>query len=99
MTKQQHQIIGTWIFGALSFLFLIGVFLFAPEELPPFKHKILAILSALLIGLLSYFLTGTIKLVSEGKIPSLGKVAIQGGGGLALFVITLFWWNSEYAPV
>jgi hypothetical protein len=38
-------------FGTLSFLFLIGVFLFSPDPLPSSKQKILAIISALLSGL------------------------------------------------
>lgn len=92
----KYQRLASWIFGGFSFLFLIGVFIFSPESLPAFKHKILAIISAILCGLFTYFFTGTIKL--DAKFPKIG-IVLRAAGGVAMFLVVLFWYNSDYAPV
>jgi hypothetical protein len=95
----KHTVIASWVFGSLLLLFYLGVFAFAPDALPEFKHKQLAIISALLCGLFTFFLVGSlqISLRLNLKWPEL---ALQGGGGLAAFVLILLWWNNpDFAPV
>ena len=98
-TKANSQRLASWIFGGIAFAFLIGVFIFGPDELSTEKHRILGIMCAVLAGLFGYFFTGSMKLVTEGKLPKWGKVSIQASGGMALFVLVLLWWGSDYAPV
>ena len=99
MNKAKGQHLASWIFGGTSFLFLMGVFLFGPNELPPQKHLILGLFAAFAAGLLGYFLTGSVGLQTSTKLPVLGKVVIKAAGGAALFIIVLFWWNSDRSPV
>jgi hypothetical protein len=100
MSRSQQRSVGTWVFGLLFAIFLIGVFIFAPASLPPFKQRILAITAALLAGCLGYFLTGTIGLnLKTLRIPFFGEVAANATGGIALFVLVLWWWLSPLAPV
>ncbi|MGR8931881.1 MAG: hypothetical protein ACU836_14700, partial [Gammaproteobacteria bacterium] len=94
-----HTIIAAWVFGSLILLFYIGVFVFAPDELPAFKHKQLAIFSALLSALFTFFFVGTLK-VNVRMENRWGRLGIQSGGGAAAFVLVLWWWsNPMYAPV
>src|SRR5262249_3679055 len=37
--------------------------------------------------------------VTQSSIPKWGKVTIQAGGGIALFVFVMFWWNSGAGPI
>jgi hypothetical protein len=99
MPRKKHQIIASLIFGSLTFLFLIFVFIFGPEHLPSFKHKILALLSATLAGFFSFFLSGSIKVSGEPKLPIFGRLAFRATGGVGVFVLVLFWWGSEHAPI
>jgi hypothetical protein len=98
-TKASSQRLASWIFGGIAFAFLIGVFIFGPDELSEEKHRILGIMCAVLAGLFGYFLTGSMKLVTESKLPKWGRITIQASGGIALFVLVLLWWGSNYAPV
>jgi hypothetical protein len=91
--------VATWIFGTASFLFIVGVFLFSPPELPPYKVRVLAIVSAILLGFFGFFFSGTLTIGVDGDWPLIGKVALQASGGIALFLITMYWWKSEFAPV
>ncbi len=97
-TRTKQQSLATWIFGSLLFAFLLGVFIFSPEMLPEFKHRLLAILSALLAALFGYFLTGEINLEISKESP-FGQLAVKAAGGVALFALVLWWWSSPLAPV
>ena len=99
MTKRDHQIIATWVFGSLVFLFLICVFIFAPNDLPLFKHKLLSLFSALLAGLFTFFLSGSLGLSGRPGLPFIGELGLRATGGVAIFVFVLLWWNSEFSPV
>src|SRR5260370_1322772 len=99
MTKTQAQQRAAWVFGSLSFVFLLGVFCFAPVVIDPVRQKILAIISAILVGLFGYFLTGSVKVVADADFPQFGKVLLQAGGGTALAIVVLLWWLSDRAPV
>ena len=95
----KHNAIAAWVFGSLILLFYMGVFFFAPAELPDYKHKQLAIFSALLCALFTFFFVGTLKLTLEVK-NKWSKLGIQGGGGAAAFVLILVWWNNpDFTPV
>ncbi|MGA3265504.1 MAG: hypothetical protein ABSE16_01625 [Verrucomicrobiota bacterium] len=87
------------MFGSILIIFLIAVFIWSPKELPAYKRQLLGIFNAVLSGLFGYFFTGSIKLVSEQTLAHCGKIRIQAGGGIALFLLTLWWWNSALAPV
>jgi len=94
----KQKIIASWIFGGISFLFLIGVFFFAPKELPEQNHRILGLMAAFAAGFLGYFMSGTLGIDGTTTLKPLGKFAIKAGGGLALFILVLFWWSSDGSP-
>ncbi len=93
------KIIGTLIFGATLLLFVLAVFVFAPEQLPPYKQRILALVSAGLAGFFGFFLTGSIGLKLDSLRSKVGGFTVDATGGVALFVLVLFWWLSPLAPV
>ncbi len=97
-TRSKQRLLATWIFGSLLFVFLIYVFVFSPDSLPEFKHRLVAFLSALLAALFGFFLTGEINLKISKKSP-FGQLAVKATGGLALFVLVLWWWSSPLALV
>jgi len=94
-----QQSLGTWLFGGLLLVFVIGVFMFAPPELPDYKQRILALCAALLAGLFGWFLSGEIGLRINALKSRFGDIVVRAGGGLALFVLVLLWWLSPMAPV
>lgn len=91
--------IGTYVFGSILLLFFIGVFVFAPNELSIFKQRMIAISSALLSGLFTYFFTGNIKLTAESSTTKFGKIVIQATSGIAVFILVLIWWLSPNSPI
>ena len=99
MTKSQNQQLAAWIFGGTSFAFLIGVFVFGPKELPPQKHLILGLISAFAAGFLGYFITGTIGIDGAVSLPSGAKIGVKAAGAMALFVLVLYWWQSDRSPI
>jgi len=82
--------LASWIFGTLLLVFILGVFVFAPSSLPPFKQRLLAFICALLAGFFAFFFTGTIGVTWRG---------VQATGGIGAFVLVLWWWSSGLAPV
>ena len=56
----KENYLATWIFGGLLFIFLIAVFIFAPESLPEFKRKLLAFFAALLAAFFGFFCLATL---------------------------------------
>lgn len=96
MTRSNHVAYGSWIFGFILLAFVIAVFWFAQDSLPPFKQQILAFSSALVAGLFGFFLTGDIALLMKHKESS---TTLKAAGGIALFVVVLGWWQTSSAPV
>lgn len=88
----------SWIFGSFLLLFVLLVFVFAPEELPPYKHRQLGFICALLAGLFAYFFIGTNQIVINGKSPIV-RFVFRAGGGASLFALVLLWWGSPYSLV
>jgi hypothetical protein len=79
--------------------FFLGVFLFAPKELPEFKQRMLAFSSALMAGLFGFFFTGQMNLELKVVKQRFGDLGVKATGGAALFVLVLIWWLSPLAPV
>ncbi|HUT26041.1 MAG TPA: tetratricopeptide repeat protein, partial [Sumerlaeia bacterium] len=77
----------------------MAAFFMAGKEVTPLQHRIAGLVGATMAGLFGYFVTGAIKIQTEGQLPKWGKVAIQASGGTALFVLVLIWWGSDAAPV
>jgi hypothetical protein len=95
----KHTVIASWVFGSSLLLFYLGVFIFAPAELPEFKHKQLVIVSAILCAFFTFFFVGSLHVTLQLK-NRWSKLTIQSGGGAAAFVLILWWWNNpEFAPV
>jgi hypothetical protein len=88
-SASKHTIIASWVFGSILLLFYMAVFAFMPASLPDYKHKMLAILSALLCGLFMFFLVGSLKVTINLSNKST-KWGIQSGGGAAAFVLILW---------
>lgn len=76
-----------------------GRIFFSPEKLPDYKQRMLAIVCALLSGLLAFFLTGTIGLEIKWIKSRFGDIGVNATGGVAVFVLVLVWWMSPLAPV
>jgi hypothetical protein len=90
-----HMTVATWFFGILLLVFLLWVFIWGPDELPAHKQKILAIVAALLCALFSFFFVGLLQIRGKWK-----KLTIQSGGGSAVFLFVLMWWNTpQIAPI
>jgi hypothetical protein len=95
----KHNVYAAWLFGTLLLLFYMGVFTFAHDEIPEFKHKQLAILSALLCALFTFFFIGSLQISFQYKTKC-SKLALQSGGGAAAFVLILWWWNNpSFTPI
>lgn len=90
----KYNILGSWFIGTFLLLFLIWVFLFAPDVLPPYKYKMLGIFCALLSGLFAFFFTGTISV--NYKINGL---AVKAAGGFGIFIAVMAFWLSPAAPI
>ena len=89
----------SWIFGTALLFFILGVFVFSPPTLPEYKQRILALTCALVGGIFAFFMTGDIGLRFVPTSSKLGKITIKATGGLAVFVLVLWWWTSPIAPI
>jgi len=87
-----HQVVASWVFGSLLFVFLLGVFAIGPKEMSAPQQKLLALFCSLLAGFFTFFLTGTVEFLPK-------KLAIRATGGIAVFLIVLYWWGSPVAPI
>jgi hypothetical protein len=73
----------SWIFSSVLLAVLIALVWFAPERLAGFKQQIVAVLAALLAGLMAYFLTGDL---------GIQKTWMKASGGMGAFALMLFLW-------
>ncbi|HEV8715347.1 MAG TPA: tetratricopeptide repeat protein [Candidatus Binatia bacterium] len=89
----------TWVFGSILLAFSGWVFIFAPNTLPEYKHRMLGIFLALLSGLFAFFLTGGMGLEIKSLKSRFGEVGVRATGGIAVFVLVLWWWSSPLAPI
>jgi len=99
MAKGGSRSSASWVFGLLLLIFLIWVFVFAPDTLPDYKQRMLGVFLALLGGLFAFFLTGDIGLEIQWIQSRFGELGIKATGGVAVFVLVLVWWWSPLAPI
>ncbi len=97
--KDLIKVKASGIFGFVLFAFFVYVIIFVPSVLPEFKQRILAIFSGLFSGLFVYFLAGDIILQSKSIKTPFGKISIKTTGGVAVFILVIWWWFSPLAPV
>jgi SEFIR domain/WD domain, G-beta repeat len=88
-----------WIISASLLAAVAAVFIFAPNSLPEYKQRILAVVCAALSGAFSFFLSGRIAVEIQMVKSRFGEVAIQSTGGVAVFALVLWWWLSPLSPV
>ena len=91
-TRSSDQRIASWVFGSILVLFALFLMVWGPESLPLWKQRLLGFLCALLSGLFSYFFIGT-----ASFLPN--RIPIKASGGVAVFLIVLWWWFSGLAPI
>lgn len=89
--QRKHQMLAAWIFGSLTLVFLMVIYLRGGNTHDP----VIRLIASILAGLMGFFITGSMKLVSEGKIASWGKISIQAGGGAAFFALVFLTWPKE----
>lgn len=91
-TPSKHTVVASWLFGTLLLGFYIWVFIYAPDELPEFKQKMVGMFSALLAGLFAFFFVGSSFHVKSN--------IIKGGSGIVAFALVFWvWLNPNFAPV
>lgn len=95
MSRSSHQAIAAWIFGSISFALLGGLLVFGYDQL---KDPLVRFFASLCAGLFGFFLTGTIRLFSDGTLPKIGKLGVQATGGAALFVLVWLTWPAQAIP-
>ena len=95
MSKEELSL----ILGAIFVIFLLGIFLWGPRELPPYKHNILTLFCALFAALCGYLFLGSMDLQTTFDLPEMGATTIEAGGGFAMFAFVMLWWNSRFSPV
>ena len=98
MNKPKAQQLAAWVFGFCVFAFLVVVFWIDPK-LSATRARVACLFGALLAGLFGYFITGSIKLFSEGSQPKFGKVAVQATGGAVLSVFVFLVSSWQLAPL
>jgi hypothetical protein len=91
-TRSSDQRIASWAFGSLLVFFAMFLMVWGPDSLPLWKQRLLGFLCALLSGLFSYFFIGT-----ASFLPN--KLPIRASGGVAIFLLVLWWWFSGLAPI
>ncbi|HEX8651762.1 MAG TPA: hypothetical protein VF708_13060 [Pyrinomonadaceae bacterium] len=92
------KLLAAGLLGFSLLAFFIWAFIYAPEHLPAYKQRILSIVSALLCGLFTFFLTGAIGVRGEASRTPLG-LSLKATGGVAVFTLVLLWWLTPFAPV
>ncbi len=91
MAIAKQRLIATWVFGSLAFVLLATlIFIDYPRE----REPLVRFFTSLCAGLFGYFLSGSLRVVSRGALPWLGRVVIQSTGGTALFLIVWFSWPT-----
>jgi hypothetical protein len=99
MARDGSHSAASWVFGVLLLAFLVWVFVFAPDTLPEYKHRMLGVFLASLAGLFAFFLTGDIGLEIQSMQSRFGNLGVKATGGIGVFVLVLVWWWSPLAPI
>jgi hypothetical protein len=98
VTRSQHRAFGTWIFGSSLFVFFVLVFIYAPNPLPEYKQRMLAVSCALLAGLFTFFFVGDLNIDLTVSRTPFGRVAVKSAGSLTSIALILWWWSTPWAP-
>jgi len=82
-----------WVFGLLFAGFVIWVFVRGPRDPAPYQIGIIALIGAVLPGLLTFFVVHRI-ISSRLSVETPGGVtiAVEGGSSVVVFVAALVWW-------
>ncbi len=83
LSRSRQRARASWIFSAVLLAFLMAVIWFAPDRLAGFKQQLLAVLAALLAGLMTFFLTGDL---------GIQRSWLKASGGMGAFALLLFLW-------
>jgi len=75
----------------------MGCFIFKRRKIHIWQERLLAFICAISSGLFAFFFTGRIFLAIEYELPQKATLTIQATGGLAIFVLVLFWWFKASA--
>jgi hypothetical protein len=97
--RTSDQQAGAWIFGTLLLAFYVYVFQFGPGILPDYKFQMLGIISALLGGLFTYFLTGQIVTTVKAGLSAGAELAVRATGGAGVAAVLLLWWGHGPGPI
>lgn len=88
----------SWVFGGLVLVFIMGVvgyrLVTGNKPVDHATNNMLGFLCAILAGLFAFFFTGTIAAQIASDNSVVRGIAIQATGGVALFVVVLWWWRS-----
>lgn len=94
----------SWVFGSLLLVFIMAVITYRllthnSRPIDETTQKLLGFVSAILAGLFAFFLTGAIivNVIPENRY--MAGLGAQATGGVALFLVMLWWWRSERAPI
>jgi len=98
MTELQQQRVGTWVFGSALLLFYGTVYFFSPEVIPDFKYRMLGVISGLLVGLLSFLITGDIVVTVDATLSGGAKGGIKAAGGFGVGLLVVWWWSTGLTP-
>ncbi len=97
-TKRDQRGAASWVFGGAAFV-ILALAIFVLRRSLAEVDKPLGVFVALLAGLFGYFFTGTIVIrLDSARIPKIGKFSVKATGGVALFILALWWWRSGENP-
>lgn len=83
LTQAQKRRRAAWVFSSLLLVVLVGAVVLDRDHLSGVSQPILAVLAALLGGLMTFFLTGDLGI----QLPWL-----KAGGGMGVFALVLILW-------
>jgi hypothetical protein len=92
------NLLGSWVFGFLSLLFLAFAF-FWPQPIAPQKWQIVRVVAAVMAGFFGVFLSGQLVVQLGHAASALGRVAARGTGGFALVLLIYTLWPAPAAEV
>jgi len=76
----------------------MSAFWLADDRIAEWKQPIPQLIGTLLAGLFGFFMTGSMKLITGGKVPGGVKISLQAGGGFAVAALVWVSWPSPRAP-
>lgn len=93
--KEKRRERNSAIIAYVLIAFLLIVFFSGPHELPQWKLQLLRFLASVAALVIGYIVAEPITLISEGKLPGIGKIVVRAMGGVVLFILVFFGWSSS----